>query len=117
MTECNSTMIPFSSVGRRPVLADFAGGSITSDSGALLLREVDRRLGLIDRLDAVIPDPRNQALITHQQSMMLRQRIFALALGYEDGNDHQHLRDDPLMQLVGEFKRDGPGNSNGTALT
>jgi Transposase DDE domain group 1 len=102
MTECNSQPIPFSSVGRRPVLADFAGGSITSDAGALLLREVDRRLGLVDRLDAVIPDPRNQSLITHQQSTMLRQRIFAIALGYEDGNDHQHLRDDPLMQLVTE---------------
>jgi hypothetical protein len=84
------------------VLADFAGGSITSDAGAILLREVDRRLGLVDHLDAVIPDPRSQALITHQQSTMLRQRIFAIALGYEDGNDHQSLRDDPLMQLVSE---------------
>lgn len=102
MTECNSQPIPFSSVGRRRVLADFAGGSITSDAGALLLREADRRTGLIDRLDAVIPDPRNQQLITHRQSTMLRQRIFAIALGYEDGNDHQHLRDDPLMQLVTE---------------
>ncbi len=82
------------------MLADFAGGSITSDAGALLLREADRRLGLIDHLDRVIPDPRNQQLITHQQSTMLRQRIFAIALGYEDGNDHQQLRDDPLMQLV-----------------
>jgi len=102
MTECNSQPIAFSSVGRRAVLADFAGGSITSDAGALLLREVDRRLGLVDRLDAVIPDPRNQELITHQQATMLRQRIFAIALGYEDGNDHQQLRNDPLMQLVSE---------------
>jgi len=102
MTECNSELIEFSSVGRRPVLADFAGGSITSDAGALLLREADRRLELVDRLDAVVPDPRNQNLITHQQSTMLRQRIFAIAMGYEDGNDHQQLRDDPLMQLVSE---------------
>jgi hypothetical protein len=102
MTECNSQLIPFSSMGRRSVLADFAGGSITSDAGAILLREVDRRLKLVDRLNEVIPDPRNQALITHQQATMLRQRIFAIALGYEDGNDHQHLRDDPLMQLVTE---------------
>ena len=83
-------------------MADFNGGSITSDAGALLLREADRRMQLIDRLDAVIPDPRNQNLVTHQQSTMLRQRIFAIALGYEDGNDHQQLRDDPLMQLVTE---------------
>ena len=102
MTECNSQPIPFSSVGRRSVLADFAGGSITSDAGALLLREADRRLELVDLLDAALPDPRNQSLITHQQSTMLRQRIFAIALGYEDGNDHQQLRDDPLMQLATE---------------
>ena len=102
MTECNSQPIVFSSLGRRNVVADFTGGAITSDSGALLLREIDRKLGLIDKLNAVIPDPRNQALITHQQSTMLRQRIFAIAMGYEDGNDHQSLRDDPLMQLITE---------------
>jgi hypothetical protein len=100
MTDCNSQPIVFSSSGRRDVIADFAGGQITSDAGAVLLREVDRRLGLIDRIDAAVPDPRNPALITHQQATMLRQRIFAIALGYEDGNDHQGLRDDPLMQLV-----------------
>ena len=102
MTECNSNPIVFSSLSRRQVVADFSGGAIVSDAGALLLREIDRKLGLIDRLDAVIPDPRNQSLITHQQVTMLRQRIFAIALGYEDGNDHQTLRDDPLMQLVTE---------------
>jgi hypothetical protein len=102
MTQCNPTPIEFSSLGRRPVVADFAGGVITSDAGALLLREVDRKLGLIDKLDAVIPDPRNPALITHQQKTMLRQRILAIAMGYEDGNDHQTLRDDPLMQLLTE---------------
>jgi DDE family transposase len=102
MTDCNPNPIVFSSFGRRPVIADFAGGAITSDAGALLLRQVDRKLGLIDRIDAVIPDPRNPALITHQQRTMLRQRIFAIAMGYEDGNDHQTLRDDPLMQLVTE---------------
>lgn len=109
MTYCNShaealptAPIVFSSLARRPVLADFAGGAITSDAGALLLRQVDRKLGLIDALDAVIPDPRNPALVVHRQSTMLRQRIFAIAMGYEDGNDHQNLRDDPLMQLVTE---------------
>jgi hypothetical protein len=102
MTECNSNPIVFSSLARRPVVADFNGGAIVSDAGALLLREIDRKLALIDRLDAVIPDPRNPALITHQQVTMLRQRIFAIALGYEDGNDHQTLREDPLMQLVTE---------------
>jgi hypothetical protein len=102
MSKCNSNPIVFSSLGRRSVIADFAGGAITSDAGALLLREVDHKLGLIDKLNAVIPDPRNPALITHQQLTLLRQRIFAIAMGYEDGNDHQHLRDDPLMQLLTE---------------
>jgi hypothetical protein len=102
MSECNSNPIVFSSLGRRNVIADFTGGAITSDAGALLLREVDRKLGLIQKLDAVIPDPRNPALIIHQQLTLLRQRIFAIAMGYEDGNDHQSLRDDPLMQLLTE---------------
>ena len=102
MTECNSQPVVFSSLARRQVVGDFNGGQIVSDAGALLLREVDRKLGLVERLDAAIPDPRNQALIIHRQVTMLRQRIFAIALGYEDGNDHQTLRDDPLMQLVSE---------------
>lgn len=102
MTECNSKPIVFSSLARRQVVADFAGGAIVSDAGTLLLREIDRKLGLVEKLDAVIPDPRNAALITHRQVTMLRQRIFAIAMGYEDGNDHQSLRDDPLMQLVTE---------------
>jgi DDE family transposase len=101
-TDCNPQPIVFSSLKRRAVVADFAGGSITSDAGALLLREVDRQLGLIDALCDVIPDPRNPALITHQQRTMLAQRVFAIALGNEDLNDHQHLRDDPLMQVVTE---------------
>ena len=102
MTDCNTDPIVFSSLGRRNVVADFCGGAITSDAGALLLREADRKLGLIDALDRVIPDPRNQALIIHRQVTMLRQRIFAIAMGYEDGNDHQTLREDPLMQLASE---------------
>ena len=100
MTDCNAQPIAFSSLGRKQVVADFNGGSITSDGGALLLREVDRRLGLIDRLDAVIPDPRDPSRVIHEQRHMLAQRIFAIALGYEDVNDHFTLRNDPLMQAV-----------------
>jgi hypothetical protein len=100
MTDCNDEPITFSSLGRRGVLADFNGGTLTSDAGALLLREADRRLGLIDALDRAIPDPRDPELITHTQRSMLSQRVFAIALGYEDGNDHQALREDPLMQLA-----------------
>ena len=110
MTECNRSSILFSSLGRRSIEARFDGGSLTSDAGALLLREADRRLGVTAALDAVIPDPRNQDLIVHQQLTMLRQRIYGIALGNEDLNDHQGLREDPLMQLATErgIKEDLP---------
>lgn len=94
MTECTTTAVPFARLGRREIHADFSGGQITSYAGTLLLREADKQLGLIDALDDAIPDPRNPGLIT--------QRIFALAAGCEDLNDHQHLRDDPLWQLATE---------------
>jgi hypothetical protein len=102
MTQCNETTVPFTSLNRRNLVADFAGGSITSDAGALLLREVDCQLGLIDALDHVIPDPRQPNLILHPQRTLLAQRIFAIACGYEDLNDHQQLRDDPLWQAVAD---------------
>ena len=106
MTECTRSPIAFSSLGKRKVVADFDGGTITSDGGVLLLRQIERRLRLVERIDAAIPDPRNPFLITHSQVSMLRQRIFAIALGQEDLNDHQTLRVDPLLQLACERKVD-----------
>jgi hypothetical protein len=100
MTHCNRTTIPFASLGRQKVVADFAGGDLTSDAGALLLREVDRRLGLIDALDRVLPDPRDPDATVHAQKTLLAQRIYGIACGYEDLNDHQTLRDDPLWQTA-----------------
>lgn len=102
MTECNRTSIPFSSLGRKHVVADFAGGTLTSDAGGLLLREVDRRLGLTQALADVIPDPREPLLTVHEQRTMIAQRLFGIALGYEDLNDHQTLRNDPLLQTLTE---------------
>jgi hypothetical protein len=81
-------------------VADFDGGPITSDAGAILLREVDRRLKLFDRIDRIIPDPRDPELITHTQRTLIAQRIIAIACGWEDLNDHERLRIDPLMQIV-----------------
>jgi hypothetical protein len=106
MTECNPQTLSFSSLGSRKVEADFSAGSLTTDSGALLLREADRRLGLLDALDRAIPDPRHPDLITHLQRALLAQRIFAIACGYEDLNDHQHLRQDPLWQALAEYSPD-----------
>src|SRR3954462_5614216 len=100
MTDCSNTPLAFTRLGAKAVVADFQGGRLTTDAGALLLREVERRLGLFDGLDAAIPDPRRPELIEHDQKAMLAQRITALALGYEDLNDHLTLRRDPALQLA-----------------
>jgi hypothetical protein len=72
----------------------------------LLLRQADKRLGLLDALDRCIPDPRDPDSITHPQRALLAQRILAIAAGYEDLNDHQHLRHDPLWQVLAEYQPD-----------
>ncbi len=100
MTDCITQPLLFASLGRRKVEADFNGGHLTSDAGMLLLREVDRRIGLIDALTDCIADPREASKITHDLRTLLAQRILAIAAGYEDGNDHHELRHDPLLQLV-----------------
>jgi hypothetical protein len=100
MTECNTKAIQFSRVKRRQVTADFNGGRLTTDAGVLLLREVDRRIGLIDAINDCLPDPRDPRYIVHEQREMLAQRIFSLALGYEDLNDQQTLRNDPALSIA-----------------
>ena len=100
MTECNRNELTFSSLSRKKIIADFNGGHLTSDGGALLLREVDQRTGLIDALANCITDSRDPAKIRHDLKTMLGQRVYGIALGYEDGNDHETLRDDPIMQLL-----------------
>ena len=102
MTKCNGLPLTFSRLGRRNISADFNGGAITSDAGVLLLREVDRRIGLTAAMADAIADPRDPARITHDLPTLIRQRVFAIAMGYEDGNDHGQLRHDPLMQIVTE---------------
>ena len=100
MTDCNREPLSFSSLGPKSIVADFLGGRLTSDAGALLLREVAQRTGLFDAISEVIPDPRNPVFVVHDQQSMIAQRIVALALGYEDLNDHQTLRADPALQLA-----------------
>ena len=100
MTECNRLPLVFSSLNRRKMVADFQGGDLTSDGGLPLLREVDRRIGLLDALSAAIRDPRDPDRIEHDQRTLLAQRILAIAAGYEDLNDHDALRTDTLLQAL-----------------
>jgi hypothetical protein len=100
MTECIPSPITFSSLKAKKIQADFDGGAITSDAGAVLLREVDKRIGLIDQINDCIPDPRHPLYVTHTQRTMLAQRIMGIAQGYEDLNDHQTLREDTVFQVA-----------------
>jgi hypothetical protein len=102
MTDCTTEPLRFAGLKRQSIQADFRGGRLTSDGGALLLREADRSLGLIDGIDACIDDPRNPFFIAHSQRTLMAQRIFGIAQGYEDLNDHQSLREDPLFQVLCE---------------
>ncbi len=106
MTECNRKSLSFSSLGRQKIIADFDGGRLTSDAGGLLLREADRRLGLTASLASCITDPRDPSKITHDLRTLLCQRVFGIALGYEDLNDHATLRDDPLFAILAEQRPD-----------
>ena len=109
MTECIQSSFGFKACGSREIVARFDGGTISSDSGGFLLRETDRRLNLLPRLAGCFLDGRNQARIDHSILEMLSQRIYGLALGYEDINDHEQLRKDPVFGiLAGREELDEP---------
>ena len=98
--------VEFSNFGRRVVEGRFDGGSMTSDGGVMLLNETDRKLGLTQAAARCIPDPRNPLLITHAVRDMLRQRVYGLALGWEDLSDHGALRLDVAMQTAVGVERE-----------
>ncbi len=100
VTECYHMILPFSPLKRRKVEADFCGGDLTSDAGLLLLREVDLKLGLTAHPNQLLPDSRCAGRTQHKQINLLRQRLFALAAGYEDLNDHQSLRHDSALKTA-----------------
>ena len=106
-TDCNKPIVQFTPLARRQVLAEFDAGSISSDGGVLLLREVDRRINLLDRVDQLIPDPRDPLHIEHDQRTLLAQRVLAIACGWEDLNDHATLRNDLVLQLATNRKAIG----------
>ncbi len=116
MTQCTQDSFEFEAHFSRRVVAGFDGGTITSDAGALLLRQVDRRIGLLPRLARCFSDFRNPVYISHEVGEMVSQRVYALALGYEDLNDHDQLRDDPLMGLLAGKRKPGAALASKSTL-
>jgi len=109
MTECTQESFSFTAHFSRRVEAGFTAGRVSSDGGSLLLREVDRKINLLGRVASCFTDRRSPSLVKHQLPEMLAQRIFGLALGYEDLNDHEQLRNDPLLAvLAGKRELDDP---------
>ena len=107
-TECSDKQMEFHALGRRCVRASFDGGRISSDGGGLLLREVERHTRIIERLAGCFTDHRDAGRIEHELGTLVGQRVYALALGYEDLNDHEVLRGDALLALL-SGKRDVEG--------
>ena len=99
-TECTKEYGSFQALGRREIVADFNGGTITSDGGALLLREVEQRTNILQRFSQCFTDYRDQSRIEHSVLSLVSQRVFGLALGYEDLNDHDHLSSDKMLAVA-----------------
>jgi len=101
-TECNQFVFGFHPLKHREIRAQFDGGAITTEGGGLLLREVEKRMGIVRQFAACFRDYRNPDLIEHTVEELVAQRVYGLALGYEDLNDHEELRKDPLLAVLVE---------------
>src|SRR5271166_4813077 len=99
-TECSTEPSAFGRVEGRPVVAEFDGGALTSDAGGLLLGAADRRVDMVRRLAGCFLDARDPRLVEHSVATLVGQRVLGIALGYEDLNDHDELRHDPLMAVL-----------------
>src|SRR3990172_2173252 len=99
-TDCHDQPLLFQDLGSRQVVADFSGGTLSTDGGALLLRQADHRLGLSRVLAQCFDDQRDTRFVDHRLPQLLAQRLVGLALGYEDLNDHDQLRHDPLLAVA-----------------
>jgi hypothetical protein len=99
-TECSATLFEFAPVESRQVVAGFDGGAITTDAGALLLGETDRAIRLTERFAACFTDARMAELVEHEVATMVLQRVVGIAVGYEDVNDHDDLRHDPVLAVL-----------------
>ena len=99
-TECSAKPMGFARVAGRAVMADFGGGAITSNAGGLLLGATDRAIGLVERFAACFADSRTPERVVHEVATLVGQRVFGIALGYEDLVDHDRLRHDPVLGVV-----------------
>ena len=99
-TECTRNYNSFQALGKREIVADFSGGTITSDGGGLLLREVEQRTAVLQRFAECFTDYRDEKRIEHSILSLVSQRVIGLALGYEDLNDHDHLAKDQMLAIV-----------------
>ena len=99
-TDCSPALFEFPPVDGRQVVASFDGGAITSDAGALLLGQTDRAIRLTERFAACFADRRTPELVEHQVETLVMQRVVGIALGYEDLNDHDQLRHDPVLAVL-----------------
>ena len=108
-TQCIQEQMVFQQLGRREVIGRFDGGTISSDAGAVLLREVENRCGIVKRLSGCFRDYRDPERIEHRVEELIKQRVYAIALGYEDLNDHDRLRHDVVMGVLCE-KSDPSGS-------
>ena len=106
MPKCTADQMNFGRVGRRIIEADFSGGAISSDGGLMLLRQLDDKLGLSAAVGAVLHDERDPERVTHAMRDLVAQRLYGLCCGYEDLNDHDTLRRDPLVQTAVGVARD-----------
>ena len=99
-TECSATLFEFAPVEGRQVVAGFDGGAITTDAGALLLGETDRAIRLTELFATCFTDARTPELVEHAVDTMVLQRVVGITLGYEDLNDHDELRHDPVLAIL-----------------
>ena len=100
MTECKTERVQFHALGSREVCGQFDGGDISSDAGGLLLREVEKRTGILKGFSECFQDHRDARFVEHRVEQLVAQRVYGLCLGYEDLNDHDELRSDPVLAVM-----------------
>ncbi|RQV98897.1 IS1380 family transposase [bacterium] len=100
MTQNTKQKMLFKAISHKKVIADFNGGNVTSDAGLLFLREIEKKTGIIDRIASVLHDPRHPGYVKHDLHTLLRQRAYQIIAGYEDANDSDQLRHDPVFKIV-----------------